>query len=55
MSDMRIKCDFYLDWLIKAKGDGFVKILTGIRTAARISAFHSCEFVFRFCAIVPPE
>ncbi len=28
---MKIKRDFYLDRLIEAKGDGFVKIITGIR------------------------
>ena len=32
---MRIKRDFYLDRLIEAKGDGFVKILTGIRRCGK--------------------
>jgi len=32
---MKIKRDFYLDRLIEAKGDGFVKILTGIRRCGK--------------------
>ena len=32
---MRIKRGFYLDKLIEAKGDGFVKILTGIRRCGK--------------------
>lgn len=32
---MKIKRDFYLDRLIEAKGDGFVKILTGIRRSGK--------------------
>ena len=32
---MKIKRDFYLNRLIEAKGDGFVKILTGIRRCGK--------------------
>ena len=32
---MKIKRDFYLDRLVEAKGDGFVKILTGIRRCGK--------------------
>ena len=32
---MKIKRDFYLDKLIQAKGDGFVKIVTGIRRCGK--------------------
>ena len=32
---MKIKRDFYLERLIEAKGDGFVKILTGIRRCGK--------------------
>ena len=32
---MKIKRDFYLRRLVEAKGDGFVKILTGIRRCGK--------------------
>lgn len=35
MHAMKIKRDFYLNRLIEAKGDGFVKILTGIRRCGK--------------------
>ena len=35
MRAMRIKRDYYLNRLIEAKGDGFVKILTGIRRCGK--------------------
>ena len=35
MRAMKIKRDFYLNRLIEAKGDGFVKIVTGIRRCGK--------------------
>ena len=35
MQAMKIKRDFYLNRLIEAKGDGFVKIVTGIRRCGK--------------------
>ena len=35
MHAMKIKRDFYLNRLVEAKGDGFVKIVTGIRRCGK--------------------